>query len=234
MEIDFYVQYPELMMLNNPIILNSFAQEKGFLTPIDFQVFLERRILTELLIKKRFNSKLSFSFKPRFMKEFNSIGEVYNQLYTACEKLHSFTVINGNSRYISAMHWWTLLVKERAIDGVNSGSKKDTIIKLKNSNRKIREYVNPIDEKFNHTWLLMEMILRFSQQNNIFHREVFIPLKKALSAWVKDYESGQCKFLKIQEDKYFAVGNGGTLIPINKTLSLTDYEKVRGKKNETL
>jgi hypothetical protein len=230
MEIDFYLQYPELMMLNNPIHLDNLTQQKGFLTPIDSQVFVERRILTELLIKKRFNRKLRFSLKPRYIKEFNSIGEVYNQLYTACEKLHSFTVFNGNSRYSSAIHWWTLLVKERAIDYVNSGSKKDTIIKMKNSNRKIREYVNPINKKDEHTWLLMEMILRFSQQNNIFHREVFIPVKKALSAWVKDYESGQCRFLKIQGEEYFAVGNGGSLTPIKEVLPLSEYEKEREKK----
>lgn len=226
MEIDFYAQFPELIMLNHPAILDNFAKEKGFLTAIDVQVFFERRILTELLIKKRFNSKMSFSLKPRYIKEYIALGEVYSQLFVACEKLHSF----NSNRYISAMHWWSLLVVERGIDNINCGSKKETIIHLKSNNRKLREYSNPIDDSFKHTWLLVEEILRFSQQNNIFYREVFMPLKKALSAWVSYYESRECSFLRVEGKEYFAVGNGGSLKKINKSLSLTEYENIRDKK----
>ncbi len=221
--------YTELYELNHPIYLYYLDIEKNGLNKLDVWKFLERLWLSEYLIKRHFNSKFKYSLKPNQMKEYKPLCELYYVLFLACEKLHSLVA----NQYYSALNWWSFLVAERVIDGVNCGTKRDTIDYLKWCNRQISEFNNPIDKKYQHTWLLIKGILKFSEQNyHSFHKPIFIPLKNALANYTKNYESSAHKFVKFEEDgSVFAIGNGGSKFSLNESITFKDllqgYKKTK-------
>ena len=235
MEVVKIEKFWEMLALNNPIHLLRLAREKGELTAIDIGIFREREILCNWLIKNRFNTRHKIKIEGVKLKEINSyksIANVYSVLFDACEKL--FTIVpESQLRYKSPLHWWTLIVTERVVEGINLGTKRKTIEYLKSCNRKLANYENFIPREYPHTFLVIDLLLLSSQKDNcqfdLLRKNVFLPLKKALANYVKTYQSPVIQFCRVEDDRYFAIGSNNQKIPIDKKMTLKEIEEWQKK-----
>jgi hypothetical protein len=220
------IDEPNLSEFYNLIKDKSFLSQCGETTHIlQFTMwnYLEKLFVINWVIKLRFNTKHRLPMQKEEKDFTKHLGDLYARVFVACERLHSFT----SGEYRNAAHWWGLILEEKRIQGLNQGTKKDSWEAMKRENKKIRQYENPFEsEKYPHTYKLIELLLCFSQQygSDVLKKEVFSPLLKSRSDYIKNYhDNPECQVGIVKDGKeYRRMGGSGSglreLSPLKKEI----------------
>jgi hypothetical protein len=88
------------------------------------------------------------------IKETKALGTLYANVFRACERLHNFT----NGEYRNAAQWFSLIMIEERLEGINKGTKAKSLEGIRKENKKLMDYENPFEEDFPHTFRLFEIL----------------------------------------------------------------------------
>ena len=175
--------YQEFSNVINPQILLKYTEQKEYLSRFDMWEYLRRVFLIHWVIKLHFNSKYKLPMSRLEIKETKALGTLYADVFTACLLLHPSTF----DEYRNAAQWFSLIMIEKRVEGINKGTKAKSLEGIRKENKKLMDYENPFEEDFPHTFRLFEILVSLPRDYDVLQKKALDPIKKSRKAWATAY-----------------------------------------------